>query len=367
MRFFYLRFLPVFLLFAAAADNAIAQANEFAKFVLAGVEDGSKLTSTFMMPVMEGFTYGVNGGWYHTARTHDRLGFDISITATGVFFPSSSLTFRPGDLDLDNTVLISGDEYVPTMIGPKTETLYESIINTPGGPETITYTGAKGLNFGDRWLVQGMTVPMFQAAVGIGKKTDAKLRFIPTVGLGSFTRAGLVGLGFQHDIKQHIGAWRDKPFDLSLLVGYTRVAGEIRTALEVIPRPEGDTKPQETSFKVHSFLVQALISKQIRTIGFYGGIGYNTSRASANMMGSYVVFGQGTANEVVITDPFSLSFRENRFRVTAGGSLTFGHFTFHGDYSYQGRSAVTLGAAYRFERETNGGVNEKEVKVRRKQ
>jgi hypothetical protein len=366
MKFFYLRFLPALLISVAVADTAIAQANQFAKFLQAGVDDGSKLTEAFFNPVMEGFTYGINGGWYHTARTHDRLGFDISVTATGVFFPSSSLTFRPADLGLEHTVLIGGNGSVPTMIGAKTETTFETTINTPGGPETITFSGAQGLNFGGRWLVRGMTVPMFQAAVGIGEKTDAKLRFIPTIGLGSVTRAGLVGLGFQHDIKQHIGAWRDKPFDLSLLVGYTRVAGEIRTAISEMPRPEGDTEPQETSFKVHSFLIQALISKQIQKIGLYGGIGYNTSRSYADMMGSYIIFGEGTANAVVLTDPLSLSFRENSLRITAGGSLTFGHFSFYGDYSYQGRSGVTLGAAYRFERETNGGVNEKEVKVRRK-
>lgn len=366
MKFFYLRLLPTLLITAALAHDTLAQANQFAKFLQAGTADASKLTSAFLNPVMEGFTYGVNGGWYHTARAHDRLGFDVSITATGVFFPSSSLTFRPADLDLDNTVLVGGNGYVPTMIGAKTETTYESKINTPGGPETITFSGAQGMNFADRWLVKGMTVPMFQAAVGIGKKTDAKLRFIPTIGLGSVTRAGLVGLGFQHDIKQHISAWRDKPFDLSLLAGYTRVAGEIRTSITELPRPEGDTKPQETTFKVHSFLVQALISKQYRIIGLYGGIGFNTSRSLADVMGSYIIFGQGTVNEVVLTDPLSLKFRENSVRITAGGSLNFGHFTFYGDYSYQGRSGVTLGAAYRFERETNGGVNEKEVKVRKR-
>src|SRR5690606_41481311 len=92
---------------------------------------------------------------------------------------------------LDNTVLVGGNGYVHTKIRAKTETTYASTINTPGGPETITFSGAQGMNFADRWLVKGMTVPMFQPAVGIGKKTDAKLRFIPTMGLGSVTRAGL--------------------------------------------------------------------------------------------------------------------------------------------------------------------------------
>lgn len=366
MRFFYLRLLPVLSLLFALAYDAAAQANQFIRFLQAGAPDGGKLTSAFIHPVMEGFTYGVNGGWYHTARTHDRLGFDISITATGVFFPSSALTFRPDQLDLNNTVLVGGNGYAPTMIGRETQTTYESTISTPGGPETINFEGAEGMDFANRWLVQGMTVPMFQASVGIGKKTDAKLRFMPTVGLGSVTRAGLVGLGFQHDIKQHIRAWDEKAFDLSLFAGYTRVAGEIRTSIGDIPRRAGDTQPQETIFKVHAFLVQALFSKQIKTITFYGGIGYNTSRSTADVMGSYVIYGDETDDEVVLIDPLNLSFRENSMRVTVGGQLQFGHICLFGDYSYQGRSGVTLGIAYSWDRETTEAENSKEVKVRRK-
>lgn len=346
MKFFYLRILPALLLTIPLANHAAAQANKFITFLQAGQADAAKLTSAYLNPAMEGFSYGVNGGWFHTARTHDRLGFDISITATGVFFPTSATTFRPDQLGLNNTVLVGGNEVAPTIIGPETSTAYESTIQTPGGPEMVTFSGAPGLDFGNRWLVKGMTVPMFQAAVGIGKKTDAKIRFIPTVGLGSVTRAGLVGLGFQHDIKQHIKAWSERSFDLSLFAGYTRVAGEIQTAIGDLPRPAGDTRPQETPFKVHAFLVQAMVSKQIEAITFYSGVGYNASRSVADVLGSYVIFGDNTDNEVVLTDPLSLSFRDNSMRVTAGARLQIGHFCIFGDYTLQQRSAVTVGIGY---------------------
>src|SRR5690606_31915033 len=112
--------------------------------------------------------------------------------------------------------------------------------------------------------------------VGIGKKTDAKIRFIPTVGLGSVTRAGLVGLGFQHDIKQHIKAWSERSFDLSLFAGYTRVAGEIQTAIGDLPRPAGDTRPQETLCNLHACLVPPMVSKQIEAMAFYSGVIYKS-------------------------------------------------------------------------------------------
>jgi hypothetical protein len=330
----------------ALAGKSQAQANKVIRFIQAGPADGAKLTTAFLNPVMEGFTYGVNGGWFSTARTHDRLGFDISISATGVFFPTSSQFFRPDALNLDNTTLVNASGDAPTMMGPETSTTYQSTIETPGGPETISFSGAPGLDFANRWLVQGIAVPMFQASVGIGKKTDAKIRFIPTVGLGSYTRAGLVGLGFQHDIKQHIKAWTEKSFDFSLFAGYTRVAGEIQTAIGDIPRPAGDTRAQETSFKVHAFLVQALVSKQLEAITFYGGIGYNASRSTTEVLGSYVIFGDGTDNEVVLTDPLDLSFRNNCMRVTAGARVQIGHFFMYGDYTLEERSAITVGIGY---------------------
>ncbi|HEX7016660.1 MAG TPA: DUF6588 family protein [Cyclobacteriaceae bacterium] len=346
MKFFYLRFLPTLLFAVALATDTFAQANRFITYIQAGAVDGSKLTSAYLNPVMEGFTYGVNGGWSNTAHTHDRLGFDISISATGIFFPSSATTFRPAELGLTNTTLVGGNGVAPTIVGPENSTVFETTLNTPGGPETINFSGAPGLDFANRWLVKGITVPMFQAAVGIGKKTDAKLRFIPTVGLGSVTRAGLVGLGFQHDIKQHIKAWSEKDFDLSLFAGYTRVAGEIQTAVGDFPPAAGDTRAQETPFKVHAFLVQALISKQLEAITFYGGVGYNVSKSNAEVLGSYVIFGDGTDNEVVLTDPLHLSFNDNSMRVTAGARLQIGHFCIYGDYTLQQRSAVTVGIGY---------------------
>src|SRR5690606_2368104 len=116
MKFFYLRILPALLLTIPLANHAAAQANKFITFLQAGQSDAAKLTSAYLNPAMEGFSYGVNGGWFHTARTHDRLGFDISITATGVFFPTSATSFRHDQLRFNNTVRVGCTEVSPTLI-----------------------------------------------------------------------------------------------------------------------------------------------------------------------------------------------------------------------------------------------------------
>lgn len=346
MKFFYLRSLAVLIGAVGIVCDCGAQASQVIWFVQAGAADGGKLMSAYLNPVVEGMSYGANGGWTHTARPHERLGFDISLSATGVLLPSSSLSFRPDDLGLESTVFLNPNRVAPTMIGSDLVTTYQSTVETPQGTELLEYSGAEGLDFPDRWLVRGVAVPMFQAGVGIGKNTDLKLRFIPTLNLGSVTRGGLVGLGFMHDIKQHIPAWRIKTFDLSLLAGYTRISGEINTAVVGLPRPDKDTRQQELPFKVHAFLVEALISKKLAALTFYGGVGYNAVKSTADVVGSYVIFGDGGDDEVVLTDPISLKFNNNSLRVTAGARLDIGGFYLHGDYSQQEYGSITVGLGY---------------------
>jgi len=346
MRFFYLRSLAVLIFVVGFVFDSNAQANQFIRYLQAGSPDAGILSRAYLNPVIEGLSYGANGGWVHTARTHQRLGFDISLSATGVFLPSSAQSFRPADLDLENTLLLSPSGIAPTIIGSDVETTFLSSFETPQGTQLIEYAGAEGLDFSDRWLVQGVAMPMFQAGVGIGKSTDLKLRFIPTLQMGSVTRAGLVGIGFMHDIKQHIPAWKIKTFDLSLLAGYTRISGEIDASSVGFTRPDADLRQQEMPFKVHAFLLQALISKKLGTVTFHGGVGYNVTRSTADVLGSYVIFGTTEDDEVVVTDPFSLSFKNNSMQANAGVRLDIGGFYLHGEYSLQEYSAVTLGLGY---------------------
>lgn len=346
MRFFYLRSLAVLIFAAGAVQDSEAQANQFIRYLQAGPADARKLSNAYLNPVMEGLCYGANGGWYHTARTHQRLGFDISFSMTAVFLPSSAQSFRPDQLGLENTTLLSPSGVSPTIIGRKVETTYQSVLETPQGSELVEYAGAKGADFPGSWLVRGAAVPVLQAGVGIGKNTDLKLRFLPTLNFGSVTRAGVVGIGFMHDLKQHIPAWRIKTFDLSLMAGYSRIAGEIDATNVGFTRPDNDLRQQEMPFKVHAFLVQVLMSKKLNNVTLYGGLGYNTARSNADVLGSYRVFGSNEDDEVVLTDPFSLSFANKSMRVNAGARLNIGGFYLHAEYSLQEYSAVTAGVGY---------------------
>ena len=61
--------------------------------LLAG-EDASLLTENYLSPAASGLMSGMNSGWYSTAKTHKKLGFDITIGTSMSFMPSSAQTFN---------------------------------------------------------------------------------------------------------------------------------------------------------------------------------------------------------------------------------------------------------------------------------
>ena len=65
----------------------------FENLLLAPQDDSEKLLQAYFSPLFEGFTSGMNNGWYHTAKVHKLFGFDVSIAANATFIPSEKETF----------------------------------------------------------------------------------------------------------------------------------------------------------------------------------------------------------------------------------------------------------------------------------
>ena len=84
--------LFILTLILGASFSAFAQNEEdLVRFLRAGQEDGGKLITAYMNPFVEGFSYALNGGWFHTAKPHKLGGFDFNFSVTPVFVPKSRL------------------------------------------------------------------------------------------------------------------------------------------------------------------------------------------------------------------------------------------------------------------------------------
>ena len=312
--------------------------NDLEEFLTAGPKDASKLMNAYLNPVIEGLSYGFNGGWYTTAKAHKPLGFDISASFNAVFIPSSKNYFRPADLKLEVAQLTSpASGNAPTIAGPAESTTYSYDVNNDGQPEG-TFNGPEGLDFKETFKVSGVLAPTAQIGIGIYKNTDLKVRWIPEVTFDE-SKIKLLGFGVMHDIKQHIPGIKVLPFDISVLVAYTNIKGTTKMADPDLPPAPGDTSPQEMKYNMNAWLFQAIISKKLAIFTFHGGIGYNTIGTDADVKGSYIIpgFPQGVKN------PVSLAFKNKSMRVSAGIRMNFGPVFLNGEYTLQEYSTVSVG------------------------
>ena len=312
--------------------------NDLVNFLNAGPDDASKLMNAYLNPVIEGLSYGFNGGWYHTAKAHKTLGFDLGVSLNAVFIPSSKNYFDPGTLGLKTISSFSSrasNGLAPTITGPADETTYG--VDANGDNQTdATFSGPKGLDFKQTFKISGVLSPTVQLGLGVYKNTDIKIRWMPEVNAGS-SKIKLFGVGIMHDIKQHIPGIKLLPFDLSVLVAYTNIKGS--TGMSGVFDPGNDQRPQMMDYNMDAWLFQALISKKIAMITFYGGIGYNTIKTTSDVTGTYYI----ESFQQEFKDPVSLSFKNNSMRLTGGMRLGLGPIYLSGDYTLQQYSTVSIG------------------------
>jgi hypothetical protein len=344
IRSFLLKRIFVVLLIAAPGWSFAQNESDLINFLEAGKNDASKLMGAYLNPMIEGLSYSFNGGWYHTAKAHNTLGFDIGLSANAVFLPSSKNYFTPSTLGLQNTILINPTTgKAPTVVGPSEPSTYQSAIdtNSDGIPDqSFTFSGPEGLDFKENIKVSGVLAPTVQLGIGIIKNTDLKIRWMPEVEAGS-SKVKLLGFGLLHDVKQHIPGIKTLPFDLS--VAFTKIQGSTSTEGE-FNKPQNDQRQQLLDYSMNAWLFQALISKKISVITFYGGIGYNTINTTSDLTGSYVMVDDPSGNnDFVLKDPVSLQFKNNSFKLTAGVRLKLGPIYLNGDYSIQEYNTLSVG------------------------
>ncbi|MEJ7643826.1 MAG: DUF6588 family protein [Chryseolinea sp.] len=322
------------------ANAATAQdENDLVNFLTAGPRDASKLMNAYLNPAIEGLSYGFNGGWYTTAKAHKTFGFDIGVTVNAVFVPKSRNYFNPNILGLETVTGFSStapNGMAPTIIAEAHQTTYN--VDADGDGQTDgNFQGPTGVDFQENLKINGVYAPTAQVGIGIYKNTDLKIRYMPEVKTGS-SKIRLLGFGVMHDIKQHIPKMRLLPFDLSVLIAYTHIQGS--TGLEgEFDKPANDTRPQMIDYDMDAWLFEALISKKLAVITFYGGVGFNTIKTTSDVTGSYEIPGF----PVAFKDPVSLLFKNKSARINAGMRLSLGPVYLSGEYTLQEYSMASIG------------------------
>ncbi|WP_166967945.1 DUF6588 family protein [Yeosuana marina] len=332
----------------------VSRAQDLGDIILAA-DDASKLTENYIRPVMNGLMYSMNGGWYTTAKTHKKFGFDLTIEANGSFVPKADEVFQFIQSDYTYSTLPNGETSLPTVISSdETETTIDVRVPYNGNTYKVASFNMPGGVGGD---LPGNIVPapMVQLGFGLPFHTDIKVRYVPTLNFNNDVEANLIGVGLQHDLMHYFGPLDKLPLNVSVLAAFTTMDVTYNIN-DDNPNDEITITNGKGAFKMNTWTLQALGSLDFPIITLYAGVGYNHGKSSLKIKGDYDITYDvedsngntvGTANESV-TDPVNLNFDANGVRTTLGARLNLGIFKIFGDYTLQKYNTVSAGIAFSF-------------------
>jgi hypothetical protein len=326
------------LAFSSSAQN-ISGLTEFLK---AEKNDASALMKTYVTPALNAISNGMTSGWYTTGKAHKSLGFDLGVSVSAVFTPSADEYFTPALSNATTFVNTTNPSIkaAPSVVGPGDKTTYTSTYDPDGtGPlpsQAFSISGPEGLDLKKNIGFSALPVPMIQLGIGIIKNTDLKIRYVPQIKSNTVTFQ-MFGLGVMHDIKQHIPGMKELPFDLSVLAAYNSVSG----SASLVNTTGVISNDGNLSYKLNSWVAQAVISKKISVLTGYVGVGYGSVSSNIDITGSFAI--PTSTVPFSIKDPLSLGLSNSGAKLTAGLRLKFGPIYFSGDYTLQKYNALTVG------------------------
>jgi len=326
--------------------------------VKSGPADATKLANAYLEPLFKGFGYGINSGWNNTAKTKSLLGFDLRVSASAVFIPSSDKTFDITKIGLSNNVR-------PT---DASRTIAPTIGGSGAAAPKISIYDNNNRNIGTFTLPSGVLsvipAPQVQLTAGLVYHTEASLRYMPSVSFGSNVGSvSMIGFGLKHNILQDfVGKTVDKiiPIDLAVGAGFT----QLKYHLPVNVQPDQGAQPkdgqQNTDFSnqrvngtFNGFNAEVIVSKKILFFTPFASVGYLTSNTNVGLLGNFPIttginnIVQQQPTYTTFTDPISIKERSvSSTKATLGFQMNLAFFRFYAAYTASQYQSVNAGIGF---------------------
>lgn len=323
---------------AGLMSNAQENINDL---LAAGVNDAQRFTQDYLSPAGDGLMYGMNNGWFNSARVKPFLGFEISLIVNGSLIKDGkksfvldtsryeNLQFSDGSISKEVSTALGDIEGIEVFVdGGQPGTLDDAVFRLPSG------LASEHINF--------IPTAVLQASVGLIKHTEVKVRLFPKT---SYDDAAMTyyGFGVQHELSAWLPADKLLPVAVSGLISYSHLNGEYDfTETEVIA---GENQRIQT--KADTWMFGLITSTKLPVINFYGSIGYLAGKSDTDLLGTYVVE-QGPFQSETIVDPFSVDSKVSGARVTLGTKLKLGFFRINADYTMAAFDSFNLGINFGF-------------------
>ncbi|HKJ06624.1 MAG TPA: DUF6588 family protein, partial [Flavobacteriaceae bacterium] len=296
---------------------------------------------------VKGLIYGMNTGWYTTAKVHKKFGFDITIGANASFVPSKDEMFSFSNLNLE-TVTANANE-APTVAGPKNRTNVTATVSTTVDGEEVSAEFIMPDGIKDDLPFNAVPSPSLQVGLGLPFKTDVIVRYVPEVGSDD-VKGNLVGFGLKKEITSIFGPLDKLPLHISILGTYSTM--NVDYDLQNDSSIEGEN--QKANLKLNAYNVQAIASLNFPIINVYGGIGYSSGTSTYKMTGTYTLeyeTNQPAPYDTVSTtlvDPINLDFDASGVKATLGTRISLGIFKIFTDYTVQEYNTLNAGISFSF-------------------
>jgi hypothetical protein len=326
--------IAIILVLLIGGSKTFAQIN-FDTFLEGGAADANSYLGSYLEPAFVGFGYGLNSGWYNTAKPHKLLGFDITAGVSLATVPEEAQFFTFNDADYSRMAASdgTGTAELPTLFGPNLHRndIPELTFFDANGNETLRSTAltGSGIEEADFYPFSSAMVPAPYAQIGIGliKNTEVKLRLFPEQDFEGNT-VNMFGLGVMHDIKQWIPGMKLLPFDLSGFFGFNRMTTSL-----LVDEDAGQT----SELNISGTTFQAIASKKLALLTVYGGLGFITTSTDFSLLGDYEVAG------ATLSDPIAFEYSSSGMRANVGARIKLLVLTLHAEYAIQKYNTLTVG------------------------
>lgn len=278
----------IIIIISLTAPFSSAQLFDDIENVLAAsTKDANILFEAYTAPLYESFTYTLNSGWASSAKTHKKLGIDLTIGLASPSVSDAAKSFSISALNLEQltSVALSAN----TVLGAKGSTTFNYTLPGTSNSQSVNIPG--GIE--DELVVNSLPVPYIQAGLGLFFDTDVIVRYLPkTENQGA--QVDVFGIGLKHNLMQYFGLFDKLPINVSLLGSFTSLNLNYGLS-EASPN-------QQISGEVNTFMIQALGSLDFPVISIVGGFGYGKGDTVFNMLGDYTIpLADGTSK--ILSDP----------------------------------------------------------------
>ncbi len=314
----------------------------FEAFLQAGDKEAQMLMTSYLEPLITGYSFSMANGWYNTARTHEALGFDFSVTANFTLMPEAKKYFTFVSSEYRNVVLSGDDYHIPTILGPSktgSEVKFTYTDEETGQVISNVFT-PQGENIMDDTGLNSFFSPSFQMSIGTFVNTDLIVRYMPSSHINGCFK-NVFGIGVKHDLKQWIPVLKDLPVDISALGNFSG----FQNRCEIESQFEGEN--QAIEMNINNWSSQLLISGDLSMITLFAGVGYNTICSSSTMSGTYTIEDQyDTKKTFTVKDPVYIEYKKASWMTAGGFRLNFGLLSWFGSFTYQFYPVVTSGFGF---------------------